>query len=181
MTGTGFSCRTKETLMDEAEESLQQTLDDELQDASVASHKLAKTIREVEWTDEEKLEWLGDVEEWVDAPDGIEWGIVLTSAGQMCDRWELMIPDRTPTPLHPNATFDGRWTPEECVDVLWLIKPEQYGELIDMWHTHHLQGTSLKEGESFETPQWVKDLAANSLTLKQAFTRWWFDCNFDKK
>lgn len=174
MTGTGFSCRTKEALMDGAEESLQELMDEETSKLSPFVQQRIKTGAEADFTEAEKLEWLGDVEEWVTAPDGIEWGIEHSSGGQNCDRWELMIPHRTPAPLDP----DTRWTPEEGVDVLWFIGYEQYGQLLDLWHAHHLQGTSLNKGEPFETPQWAKDLATEALTLEQAFLRWWWVFQF---
>ena len=176
MTGSLFSCRTKEVLLDAAECDLQDLWDSELLNTAVVQSKLDADAYSPEWTSDDKLEWLSDVEEWVDAPDGIEWGIENVAGGQMCDRWELLIPDRPP---HPNASFDSRTTPDDEHQVLWLIEPDQYGYLLDLWNQHPLK--RLGDPEYIDVPQWVVEMAKHSLSLEQAFLRWWWKFQFPEK
>lgn len=174
VSGSIFSARTREALMEFAAESLDDMWDDDLRNTNIVARKLAFMGVEPEWEDYELEDMLGDVEAWVDAPDGVEWGLEHVCGGQCVDIWERFIPDRE---IVECDGYDGRLKPDVDLEINWVIEPNQYGALIDLWRAHHLKRPN--EVGYIVTPQWVIELSEQSLSLEQAFARWWWEFQFD--
>jgi hypothetical protein len=172
MCGSIYSIRTRDALLEFAKESLDDMWNDDLRNMTVVADKIAAMGVEPEWSDYE-LEGMLAVDEWFIAPDGVEWGVECIGGGQCVDAWERYIPGRSTI---ERDGPDTRLRPDEFIQVDWVIEPEQYGALIDLWRAHHLK--RIGDEGYIVTPQWVVDLANKSISLEQAAARWWWKFEF---